>query len=78
MNYNNIIGYFFLLLLATYDSRNEEQETLHEELRSIRKEVTLMRRELALNRDEVARINAGVVPVKATADIAEQANLVVE
>lgn len=78
MNYNNFIGYFFLVLLAVYDGSSEELEALNKEVRSIRKENALMRKELALVREEVARINAGVVPVKPAADIAGRANLAVE
>jgi len=68
MNYNNFIGYFFLLLIVAYEGRNEDLEVLKEEVRSIRKEAALMRKELVLAREARAGIKEIVAPVKKAAE----------
>ncbi|GEM_PF-1172228 len=69
MNYNNFIGYFFMLLIVAYEGRNEDLEVLREDVRSIRREAALMRKELVLARDSMASIKEVVFPDTKARDI---------
>lgn len=75
MNYNNIIGYFFLLLAGTSfdygaEINKEELKHLKEELRITRKEALLIRKEVALARAEAVRMKEAAAREKYAADTA--------